>query len=68
MKRVQVHAISNIVAVLADRGDSVVVDEFAYVHVTECILTPRGLNLIPVSGNRGRGRGGRAEGGLAEPR
>ena len=45
----QVHAIYNIVSVLADRGDTIVVDEFAYVHVTECILVPKGLKLLPVS-------------------
>ena len=45
----QVHAISNIISVLADRGDSIVVDEFAYVHVTECILVPKGLKMLPVS-------------------
>ena len=45
----QVHAIYNVVSVLADRGDTIVVDEFAYVHVTECILVPKGLKLLPVS-------------------
>jgi hypothetical protein len=46
---VQIHAVSNIVAVLADREDTIVIDEYAYVHVTECVLLPRGLNLLPVS-------------------
>ncbi|GAX76831.1 hypothetical protein CEUSTIGMA_g4277.t1 [Chlamydomonas eustigma] len=43
-----VHAISNIVSVLADRGDTIVIDEYAYVHVTECVLLPKGINLLPI--------------------
>jgi len=39
--------------VLADRGDAIVVDEFAYAHVMECTLVPKGLKIIPVSGGPG---------------
>ena len=42
------HAISSLITVLTDRGDTLVVDEFTYAHVAECIFLPRGLKLLPV--------------------
>jgi kynurenine/2-aminoadipate aminotransferase len=43
-----VHAVSNLISCLADRGDTLIVDEFTYAHVSECIFLPRGLKLLPI--------------------
>ena len=48
-----VNGISNIISVLADRGAKIIVDTFSYTHVTESLLSPRGMELLPVGSDQG---------------
>jgi DNA-binding transcriptional MocR family regulator len=48
-----VNGISNIISVLADRGSRIIVDQYSYTHVTESLLTPRGMELVPVASDDG---------------
>jgi DNA-binding transcriptional MocR family regulator len=37
-----------LVSLLLDRGDSVLMEEYTYPHMLECVAAPKGLHVLPL--------------------
>lgn len=43
-----VPALQMLVSLLLDRGDSLLLEEYSYPHMLECVVAPKGLTAVPL--------------------